>query len=220
MKHKNINLSILTLLFISIIMGAGCEKDLEQSINVFPSQEDSPQWKVLIEYSNIGQEDYVETYEYKNDTIFCGNTYIKVIAKSKGVERPLCYIRNEGKKVYLRKNNDCNEKEYLLYDFQLSDGESVKCGFHIFSPLIPKEINFFVKEINTINLLSGKTKKMLNMEYSYSDNDVFEMNWIEGIGSDKNPFYPVTISDYPGNGIQSLISFKIKGVELYSYPPN
>ncbi len=171
---------------------------------------------MLIEYSNIGQEDYVETYEYTYDTVFCGNTYIKVIAKSTGEERPLCYIRNEGNKVYFRKNNDCDEKEYLLYDFSLSKGESVKCGLHVISPLIPKEIDFVVKEIDSVNLLLGNNKKRLIMEYSYNDYDVFEMNWIEGYGSDKNPFYPVTISDYPGSGIHSLISFKIKGIELFN----
>ncbi|MEO0473347.1 MAG: T9SS type A sorting domain-containing protein [Bacteroidota bacterium] len=79
-------------------------------------------------------------------------------------------IRQDSQKVYLKK---ANAAEYLLYDFGLVVGDSIRV------PLFSSECVLIVDAIDSVQLNDGSDRKRMVMRTEF---DVFQ-TWIEGIGS-------------------------------------
>jgi len=210
---------ICSIIFFSTLT---CQKNSSLQFNAFfPTLEDSPVWTVSVIYSNPEQKDFTLVYKYAYDTSFCNHPYIKVIVESNNVIRHLCYIRVDDveNEVYIRKNNNCNDDEYLLYNFKIGEGQSVICGFNLDNVFPDVEIEFKVIQIDSI-YIDAFHRREIRMEYFYNPDDLQskrEMTWVEGIGSLEDPFYSVTLSKAPGAGIHQLNSFKIRNKELLKY---
>jgi hypothetical protein len=208
---------VIIIAMVSLSMWT-CEKNSSsQYISPFPTLKDNPSWTISISYSNPDQEDYVEIYSYAYDTSFCNKSYTKVIAKNNNDVKRLCYIRIDGieNKVYIRKTNNCNENEYLLYSFNVAENQSVMCGFNLGNVFPDTELEFNVIHVDSVKI-DNIQRRRFAIKYFITTYE-YEMTWIEGVGSIENPFYPVTLSKAPGAGINQLNSFKVRDKELLKF---
>jgi hypothetical protein len=214
---KRIKLTPIFICLISFLFSITCKKnDSSLYYSLFPTLEDDPSWNVFIDFTNPSQQDYTEIYSYAYDTIFCNLSYIKVIVKKDNITRHLCYIRIDDteEKVYVRKTNQCNENEYLLYSFNVEENQSLFCGFNIGNVFPDTILEFKIVQIESIDI-NNTLKKKIALQYFISSYN-YEMVWIEGIGSMENPFYSVVLSKAPGAGKNKLTSFKIKNKEIFN----
>jgi len=203
MKTQFLNAIIVCLLF-------NFTGKLLQSQNVFPDFADSPQW-------NVSQTFWLDTeivqYTFSSDTLMCGNTY------SKFDDYYDYYFRSSGKKVYMREKNNCSDPEYVVYDFGLEVGDTITLDFFD-GEYKPTEI--FVESIDTIEYF-GIDRKALKINHNRCGGELEEfyttsMLWIEGIGSDKHPFYPVFCYCDGCEFWSNLVCYDSSGVQLYGTP--
>jgi hypothetical protein len=82
------------------------------------------------------------------------------------------YLRQDEKKVYQRMS--FQEQEYLLYDFDLDEGETFQ-GQTMYNTCT---VNLTVESIDSVSLENGEKRKRITFE-GYPEQYV----WIEGIGS-------------------------------------
>ena len=159
----------------------------------FPQYSDSPKWFVKNHQDNL-----LEQFYFTKDTFMCGKQY-SVLNRFTYQDRHVIkgLVREEGDKVFFRYTTSANDKEYLLYDFSLTKGDTVYCGYSlIYSEMPPVQYSdttlFYVVNVDSVTLL-GKKHKRLTLKYDSSP--LFgagmnsEMQWIEGIGSLAHPFY-------------------------------
>jgi hypothetical protein len=162
-----------------------------------PKVSDKPLW-------NIGFWRFFENYgtgsilKLEKDTAFCGKTWIK--ARWSNVDGTLpdyAYYRLEGKRAFFKINTRCDQKEYLMYDFDLKVGDTLVV------PVLlgetegnegPVKVRVRVDSISTI-ILGGIQRKRMVVNYvsrsTYPGNPSENRDiWIEGIGSQIFPLYP------------------------------
>lgn len=209
--------TILMMGVLTFFIGGACnKKDTNLVYNKpFPEIKDNPSWIVNVSFLNPSQADYTEVYQYAYDTTLCSQTFIKVIAKKDNVVRHLCFIRIDTitKRVYIRKSSDCNEQEFLLYDFSTPIDQTLKCGFNLSNSFSEKEIILSINNIENFTT-EGIQSKKIRLSYSiYNVN--WEMNWIEGVGCIEDPFYSATLSKVPGAGIHKLKLLKLSDNEVF-----
>jgi len=160
------------------------------SETVFPDLRDQPTWNVLETKSTYPGYSHTQVYSYEKDTIFCGNKYSIIhIGNSKA------YIHNKQEKTYILKEAGCDKKEYLLYDYTINIGDTVWLGLFTANQTSIDTIAYVLKKENIYNQF-GLNMRQLVLESSQKELSPFPtLNWIEGVGAEEHPFYPLAYSD-------------------------
>ncbi len=182
---------------------------------VFPDWSYMPTWNILelsTELPNVAQ---THSYYMEEDTIFCGQKYSRIYLSD--IEQTL-YVRSTNKKTYYRSKKDCDNKEYLLYNYDLEVGDTTWVGWEQYNQLSKDTIAFVLNSVDTIHQF-GIDRKRFNMVSPKGD-EVYEgsLSWVEGMGSEIHPFYPFAklntdlLFDY------SLLCYDSSGVQLYQNP--
>lgn len=140
-----------------------------------------------------------------------GYTQQYVLSSRSGFGDTLGYVREEGKKVFMSLHEKYNAlhdkpqwpKEFVLYDFSLSLGDTVQLRFYNMSDSVfMKNLHFHVIKQDSVNTVTG-ARKRLKLIRSFADsgwtkgqgNYVYgvclgdTLEWVEGIGSTQTPFY-------------------------------
>lgn len=186
-----------------------------KSQNCFPTFSDSAKWNVLQCVYGIGFSCNTLTYQYDYDTLFCGHLYSKIKATSTGT---IGYIRSDSSRAYIRVTNSCSDKEYLMYDFSMNNGDTIYLAYKLWNSWNNDTTKFILDSSNT-SIFSGVARRIYYLKYNpepYLSPDWFRpMIWIEGIGSTTNPFFPIEcVHDYCETSWQ-LLCFDSLGVQLY-----
>lgn len=116
------------------------------------------------------------------------------------------YLRQDEKKVYQRMS--FQEQEYLLYDFDLEEGETFQ-GQTMYNTCT---VNLTVESIDSVSLENGEKRKRITFE-GYPEQYV----WIEGIGSLNGllePAHDQCVADLTFG----LLCFTEDGVLKYNHP--
>jgi hypothetical protein len=142
----------------------------------------------------------MERYFFTEDTFFCGHRYS--VLKEPYLSDIITltgYIRNQEDKVFFRVTNSCEDKEYLMYDFSLTVGDTIYCGYNLVYVITQPEnydyidsTKFWLVAVDTVNILGAhynRYKMHFDLDPMYDGGYNGEMYWIEGIGSTKHPFY-------------------------------
>jgi len=206
MKNK----SLLLIIFSFFAFQTG------KSQNAFPAYADSAKWNVYHCVYGMGSLCNTLTYQYDRDTLFCGHVYSKIKTTTTGA---VGYVRSDSSHVYIRATNSCSGKEYLMYDFSITIGDTIYVANNIWDYNPSDTTRFVLDSSKTINF-SGVNRRIYFVRYE-PDPDLSpgwfgrSMTWIEGIGSTTNPFFPVEcISDYCESSWQ-LLCFDSLSVQLY-----
>ena len=96
-------------------------------------------------------------------------------------------MREENQKVYF--SPVAQEKEYLLYDFSLEEGESINYEFYMLTlglPAPPRPI--YVKYVDFIEM-NGEMKKRIHLTETPNSDWIADI-WVEDIGSINGILYP------------------------------
>jgi hypothetical protein len=178
--------------------------------HVFPDYSDNAHWNVL---ECLWPECYTKSYNYEYDTIFCGQNYSKIHFTELNENG---YFRSENLKTYFRKNPNCSDKEYLIYDYSLNIGDTVFVGYDLFWNAGKDTAEFVVDAIDTVNYF-GVDRQRFKMLYDPMNEGMLyrPMYWINGIGSEVHPFYPFNcLWDGCEQGYQ-LLCYDSLAVQLY-----
>jgi Secretion system C-terminal sorting domain len=158
----------------------------------FPLYKDNPLWSELATLplnGSGGGSSKTFKMNYKNKSNFCGKEYSLV-----EYDTYKMYLRNEGKKTYFRLSQDCSDKEYLLYDFDMKVGDKKYFPMQIKNTDIDSSL-FTLKKIDTIWHYYQKVRRFYyDFEYYKPANAPAEIKTMvlqEGVGSLWHPFFPV-----------------------------
>ena len=148
----------------------------------FPTFKDNPTWKVVDYTSGTIQLATIKTWQFSEETTICNQTYSKIFAN-----KNTWFLRKDGNKTYIRWTNDCKEKEFLLYDFDMKVGDIrwVK-GY-----LAPDSMKIKLLSIDKV-LYNNTLQNVFNLEYTYpfGPQKAAPLRWISNIGSpERSPLY-------------------------------
>ena len=105
-----------------------------------------------------------------------------------------------------------------MYDFSLSIGDTVYCGFSVPYPAYTGDtVKFRVVDIDTIQL-QGVNRKSMVMEYypdPNSPNWGVAMHWLQGVGTSFKPFFPLECSHFWCEGSINLLCLDSANHNLY-----
>ena len=165
---------ILFLLIFSIF--------LQNARAQFPTFKDNPIWKVVDYTSGTPQLAKIVTWQFSGETTICNQTYSKILAN-----KNTWFLRKDGNKTYIRIAEDCKEKEFLLYDFDMKVGDIhwVK-GY-----LAPDSMKIKLLSIDKV-LYNNTLQNVFNLEYTYpfGPQKAASLRWISNIGSpERSPLY-------------------------------
>jgi len=206
MKRSTILILLLTF---------GLAKSNAQTQNVFPSYGDSATWHVLHCYLN-NCHTVVKTFLGEMD--LCGHQYSFRTFPSGETG----YFRSDSLRTYFRRTQNCADKEYLLYDFSMEIGDTAYIGFDPESSWAPTDTaGFKLISIDTITQF-GVSRRRYNLLFnfpSFGNNELFRpMAWIEGIGSDLDPFFPFLCFQDGCETWLTMLCFDSAGTQLYQHP--
>lgn len=149
--------------------------------SVFPTYEDRPVW--CISEFGFGTPRSTYTIELKADTTLCEKTYYPVWVKNapqfggETFSGNIGYLRIEDKKVWFN-YGDCDFPETLLYDFNLTIGDTI---YHQEN----SSMYGVVTKEDTIEY-NGHLRRTLTI--AYPSLFPIQRTWIEGIGDLFHPF--------------------------------
>ncbi len=179
--------------------------------HVFPNYADNADWSV---YECFWLDCTTRHYNFEYDTTFCGKVYSKVNFDQNNL---VGYFRSDSLKTYFRKTPDCSDKEYLMYDYSLSVGDTAFVGYNL---VLNNEIDtniFILTAIDTITI-NGVQRQRFNMKYDLGNSFFRPMYWIKGIGSTIHPFYPFKcLMDGCEESFQ-LLCYDSLSTQLYQSP--
>ena len=132
------------------------------------------------------------------------------------------YFRSDSLRAYFRRTLNCEDKEYLLYDFSMDIGDTAYVGFELWGSGQQEDTaGFKLISIDTITQF-GTPRRRFNMIHgfpSYGINDYYRhMAWIEGMGSDNDPFYPFLCLWDGCESWYTTLCFDSAGIQLYQHP--
>ena len=141
------------------------------------SENDTWSEDLIVTYILWGNRSYInERYQsyLSTDTLLSGKSYHKIINRTpNNKNQPTHYgggIREENGKVYYKPNADTTDNEFLLYDFSLNVGDTIRSTYPN-SVLSKKPV---IMRIDTIELQNGEKRKNFHTQF---------FSYIEGIGS-------------------------------------
>lgn len=182
-----------------------------QTPNVFPSYGDSAKWHVLGCYW-MDCITHVDSFDSAIE--ICGYEYSRVTFGPGNV----VYFRSDSLRTHFRRSTSCLDKEYLIYDFSMEPGESVWVGFEIGGWSSVDTIEAVLLNIDTIEQF-GFERRRFNMRLGVSIWEyVMNMSWIEGIGSETDPFYPFLCLNGGCETNYKVLCYESAGTQLYQHP--
>lgn len=179
--------------------------------NSFPLFAQKPEWRVDV----TSFTSYISRYKFSNDTVVEGKTYAKIYNY---------LVRNEGKKTWIRSSFYTlpvkYSSEFLLYDFGLKQGDSVKVGPQRFgNTAADSTILVKVESVDSI-LINNVLRKRIKINYPRCGDyrRLSSMYWVEGIGALSNPFYAAECLCDGCESYYTLICFKLDSTPVYLNP--
>ena len=162
--------------------------------NNFPSYSQNPLWEMTFE-TDIQIENF--SFRLASDTSICGYNWIPILQYDEtGINsETIGYFRESGSQVFVRKTIDCSDNEYLMYDFDAQQGDTLWCGFNLNTTItdsIPIEIL-----ANESQVYNGIERTVIYAKYQpdpFSIPILFE--WVEGVGDLTHPFYSLNCYSY------------------------
>lgn len=132
------------------------------------------------------------------------------------------YFRSDSLRAYFRRTQNCEDKEYLLYDFSMDIGDTAYVGFELWGSGQQEDTaGFKLISIDTITQF-GTPRRRFNMLHgfpSYGINEFYRpMAWLEGIGSDNDPFYPFLCLWDGCESSYTTLCYDSVGTQLYQEP--
>lgn len=207
MKNKILFLILFSFLFL--------QKGKSQ--NCFPEFSDSAKWNVLTCAYGIGVSCNTVSYQYSYDTLFCGHVYSKITPSPMSYSG---YIRSDSTRAYIRMTNSCTDKEYLMYDFTINNGDTVYLAYNLWNSWTFDDTTRFILDSSNTQIINGVARDVYYLKYNTSP-DLYpnlydQMIWIKGIGSTTHPFFPLECVDGFFCDIDwRLLCFDSSGVQLY-----
>jgi len=180
-----------------------------------PHAADQPSWGVRKYVLGLGFDNSLVQSVGVIDV--CGVSYNTVIGIDTGNE---VYYRNEGQRTWLRNSTDCDEREYLLYDLTLNEGDTTYVGWQMEGPTLDTTL-VIVQSIDIVNY-EGVPRRRFSLLVDRCPNtfgpSVFtEDVWVEGVGSLRHPFYStLCICDFCETDF-SLLCADSAGVATYRH---
>jgi hypothetical protein len=144
---------------------------------------------------------YKKVYEQIHDSIadFDRAYYYAAIREDTVTEKIYCYYDNE---------------EYLLYDFSVKIGETIR--FYSFWGRL-REREQIVESIDSV-LIDGYYRKKINFDDGYQTGGI--ESWIEGIGSTHGLFFAGSFDEVDGMDWTHLLCVHIEGRLIYESNEN
>jgi len=191
---------LLTFLIISIN---------GNSNDYYPIVKETSNWAVISGTTGTGGPERINKtshYKFSGDTIIQSKAYKKILVSTDSLKlswKKIGYAREDTilKKVWFRNLND---KEGLVYDFNLSLGKEVTICNPLYHPIYIDSTTYKLTRIDTISLQTEYRKV-----YTLSFNDFEAEQWIDGIGS-KFGIVNSNMLGYTG-GFRELLCFS--GIE-------
>lgn len=156
----------------------------------FPTASDQPQWTVISYVLGLP----VDTTVFQTTSMIdlCDHSFSVVSDVGFGVD--VVYFRNDGQRTLFRMSEDCDAREFLLYDLSLNVGDSTYVGWQMEQPSLDTTLAI-VEAIDVVEYL-GTPRRRYTVRIDRcpdgSEPSVFTQDqWIEGIGSVGHPFYSV-----------------------------
>ena len=187
------------IIFLTLVITITSNKIYGQEI--FPLYANNPTWNICIMSAYTTgfepQPVYSINYSYEKDTIINSLSYSK-IKNTYGLIFT-GFIRNENKKVYISINDST---EFIMYNFSLNLYDTIYCPFPYFNTTGNisnwrydlKGIKYYVIEIDSL-LIDSTYRKVIKLQTDYPQGTppqlLYNMIWIEGIGSIENPLYSI-----------------------------
>lgn len=166
---KRIFIQIYFLLIIPCLLVAQVEKP-------FWLFKDDVTW-TFVHYNSVFPA-VKDTWKYDSEASICGQKYSRIIFPMFGNDS--LFVRNQGNKTFYRTGKNCAKPEYMLYDFDLKLGDTFNLANKVKSKVV---------QVDSV-LQYDKKRKRIVFEYSFpSDKSTTQMTWVEGLGSELNPFY-------------------------------
>jgi hypothetical protein len=203
MKKKRCLLWLLSVTFV--ILAKAQTSQLEYHLFA----EEGKSWETQVG----GIKENVYGNQINGDTIINGESWKKVYNYVGFPECSYTYyaaIRDFGKKVYAIAKGSTNQR--LLYDFDLKEGDIVKCGVegNVFGCILDKDeksdtlLGFpFVSYLRVESIDTIKARNLVYRYFTFSLLDSFKeyykkgeesvldnVVWVEGVGSGAGPFSP------------------------------
>ncbi|MCB9183315.1 MAG: hypothetical protein H6591_05305 [Flavobacteriales bacterium] len=184
----------------------------------FPTWQDNPQWSVSL--SILGLPYGTEVLRFSDTLTMCGHEYS---ISEQPFFGEVGYFRNEGARTLFRRSTSCADKEYVIYDYSMSIGDTIYVGADPGSGL--DTALCVLDAIDTTNFL-GVARRVYDVRIercAIGDPDpswlLAPMQWVEGLGSLLHPFYSlVCVCDVCETGMQ-LSCCDSSGVALYRSSP-
>src|SRR5436190_4332630 len=151
----------------------------------------------------------IQTIEEGTNEVIGSKTYKKFIDPRATYGISVVYLREDiiGKKVY----KFVNGADVLLYDFSLETGDT-----------IPYAGDTFIAAVDNIAVNGGSRKRITLKSIELYCKKSVTMRWIEGVGTNKHPFYPEwniknVCSTGGGLDVFTVCSFQ-NGIQVYGTP--
>lgn len=170
---------------------------------VLPPSSDNPIWQVR-------QTPALETeqllYKYGSEIQICGMLWQMIEEYTASKQHRIAgYFRAEGEKGYFRRSLDCATPEYLIYDYALEIGDTMKLHFGLLEAFqnVSPATSFDYVVYNTDSVeIAGMYHKTIFLGSTDLQATVLDFTiWTAGYGDYRHPFYLL----YPASG--DLFSF-------------
>ena len=168
MKFNPFNLEISILAIILVVaLDAQCQK-------AFPEFSDQPTWTIWGSSPTFPPPNtWNSAYHFFSETVMCGRVY------SKGYFG--AFFRSDSIKSYYRLSPNCNEKEYVMYDYSLQSGDSSYVHLVDTSCFWADSLLVRIVSVDTVSYM-GIPRLTLDVEFSDGFQFYNSAKWIKGIG--------------------------------------
>lgn len=158
-----------------------------------------------------------DSYFYKtgNTVTLCGKSFREILECDENYQNCSIYgyytIINNGVTVTisLRETMDCNDPIHIAYRFNLNDGD------HVNGCINGQNADFNQQSKQDISYLGTMRKTQFMQFQPINSPTPYYMNWIEGIGSNVHPFYPLSVFDVTNDLHEHLVKVHRDGQLIY-----
>ncbi len=191
---------------------------VEMGVSSFPLYEDQAIWNVWGTENFWGAQPQDKVVQYIKDTALCGKEYsvsrFKIHHGQK--QDSTFYVRNDGLKTYIRNSTNCNDEDYLMYDFGLDVFDTCI----VYNEGLRKRRKMTVTLVDTIDWW-GQSLKTIRLKYIEGEppiQEVYTVIWIEGVGTLVHPFYNVMLLEDHNESFYDLKCLETYGEVVFQNP--
>ena len=181
----------------------------------FPYHSLNPSWEMDRYSPYLAESIHVKLGQ---DTLFCGNAWNSVDffdTNNYFIER-IGFCRQENKKVFVRETANCNDAEFLMYDFNVKEGDSLYCGVDYGFGTLPTLMH--IGYVGT-GWYDGVPRKYISV--TYQPDPFFppsHLTWVEGVGDiDMHPFYSLECDGCDEDFNYNFNCLKLNDALVYNY---